>query len=60
MNKAEVIRQVSKISGIEADDCTQVIEALEEVLSRELSYSDGKRKAFDKIYGMLTFIKNRK
>jgi len=59
MNKAEVINQVSHLSGIESGDCVKVIKALEDVFSHELSRSDRKWKTFDKIYRILTFCKNK-
>jgi len=60
MNKAEVINQVSHLSGIGTDDCVKVIKSLEDVFSHELSHSDRKMKTFDKIYRILTVCKNIK
>lgn len=60
MNKTEVIRKVSALSGISTEISEKVIYSLEEVLADELSNSKGKASAFDKVYNILTFIRNKK
>lgn len=52
--------KVSEKSGVAVDDCYKVLEAFEEVLSDELSNSKNIGNAFDKIYNVLTFLKNKK
>lgn len=59
MNKTEVITEVSQISGIERIECIKVINALEEVLDRELTSSGNARIAFDKIYGLMNLLRNK-
>lgn len=60
MNKTEVINQVAAQSGVDTETCARVLNALEDVLTNELSYSDGKTRAFDKIYSLLTYFKSKK
>lgn len=60
MNKSEVVIKVSEKSGINQDDCSKVLNAFEEVLSGQLSDSKSISSAFDKIYSVLSFIKNKK
>lgn len=60
MNNAEVIAKVSEKSGIAAEDCGKVLKAFEEVLSHELSNSPSVGGAFDKIYNVMNYFKDRK
>ncbi|OIJ21524.1 hypothetical protein BKP45_01790 [Anaerobacillus alkalidiazotrophicus] len=60
MNKLEVAGKVSEKSGVNIIDCKKVIDAFEEVLSDELSNSGDISSAFDKVYNVLSFLKNKK
>jgi len=60
MNKAEVIREVSALSGIEPETCVRVLDAMENVFSNELSHTKGKSGAFEKIYNLLGYLRNKK
>ncbi|PWA09753.1 hypothetical protein DCC39_12375 [Pueribacillus theae] len=60
MNNTEVMMKVSEVSGINIDDCQKVLNAFEEVLSDELTHSKDVSNAFDKIYKVLSFLKNKK
>lgn len=59
MNNAKVIIQVSQKSGINKEDCTKVLNSLEDVISQELSEKRWKKTLFGTVYRMLTFIKNK-
>lgn len=59
MNKTELIREVSRISGIESSDCIKVMDALEQALSQELESSQSVRNAFDKIHGLMSILRNK-
>lgn len=59
MNHAEVIEKVSVLSGVDAADCTKVLKAFEQVLEDELSNSKKIGNAFDKIYKLLHYFKNK-
>lgn len=58
MNKTELIREVSRISGMATSDCTKIIDTLEQVLGKELESSRSLRTAFDKIYGLINILRN--
>lgn len=60
MNKTEVILNVSEKSGVKPDDTRKVLEAFEEVFNERLSNSKGINCAFDKVYSIMSFIKNKK
>lgn len=60
MNKAEVVSKVSEKSGVNMNDCKKVLDAFEDVLTEELSDSKNVSGAFDKVYNVLHFFKNRK
>lgn len=60
MNKKETIMKVSEMSGVNLTDCKNVLDAFEEVFSNELSQSGGAMNVFDKIYKVMSFIKNKK
>lgn len=61
MSKQDIlIIKVSERSGINQDDCTKVLNAFEEILSERLSDSNSISGAFDKIYNVMSFIKNKK
>lgn len=60
MNNAEVVAKVSVKSGVTVDDCNKVLNAFEEVLSHELSNSPSVGGAFDKIYNVMSYFKDRK
>lgn len=60
MNKQDLVIKVSEKSGINQDDCTKVLNAFEEVFSNRLSDSNSISGAFDKIYNVISFIKNKK
>ncbi|MEW9502819.1 HU family DNA-binding protein [Jeotgalibacillus marinus] len=60
MNNTEVLEEVSEKSGINIDDCKKVLDAFEEVLSDEMSNSENVSSAFDKVYKVLSFLKNKK
>lgn len=59
MNKKEVIEQVSYLSAVSSADCNKVLMALEEVLSSELKATKGTRNIFDKLYKLMTILKNK-
>jgi nucleoid DNA-binding protein len=59
MNKTEVITEISQISGIGKTECIKVVDALEEVLCKELDSSENARTAFDKIYGLMNLLRNK-
>lgn len=56
MNKAEVIAQVSEMSGVDAESCEKVLKALQKVLQKELGTSSGGFAAMKKIKAMLTYL----
>lgn len=60
MNKTEIAVKVSEKTGVDIDDCKKVLAAFEEVLSDELSNSGDISSAFDKVYNVLSFLKNKK
>ncbi|USG64800.1 HU family DNA-binding protein [Brevibacillus ruminantium] len=60
MNKTEVVFKVSERSGVNEEDCRKVLDALEEVLSDELSNSQDVRSVFDKVYSLLHFFQKNK
>ncbi len=60
MNKAEVVALVSEKSGVNAADCQKVLDMFEQVLSDELANSKRVGDAFDKVYNILSFFKNKK
>lgn len=61
MSKQDIIViKVSARSKINQDDCTKVLDAFEEILSERLSNSNSISGAFDKIYNVMSFIKNKK
>lgn len=60
MNKTEVILNVSEKSGVKPDDTRKVLEAFEEVFNERLSNSKVINSAFDKVYSIMSFIKNKK
>ncbi|QQK78985.1 HU family DNA-binding protein [Salicibibacter cibi] len=59
MNKTETIAKVAEESGVSIEDCQKVLDAFEDVLSAELSQSKDVRSAFDKVYKVLHFFKNK-
>ncbi len=56
MNKAELIDKVAAMTGVDAAVCTQVIEAMQKVLQKELASSGG-GGLLDKIGGVVNFLK---
>lgn len=60
MTKEEVVLKVSEKSGINEDDCKKVLDAFEEVVSNHISDSKGVSAAFETIYKIMSFIKNKK
>ncbi len=60
MNNQEMVLKVSQKSGINSPDCQKVLDALEQVLNEELENSKGVGDAFDKVYKILSFFKNKK
>lgn len=59
MNNSEMIAKVSEKSGVNTEDCQKVLDAFEEVLANELSSSKDIGSAFDKVYNLLGFLKNK-
>lgn len=59
MNKLELRTKVSEKSGVDAEDCTKVINALQEVLSDEIAGSKVKSSVFDVIYKMMRALKSK-
>lgn len=59
MNNAKVIIQISQKSGISKEDCTKVLNSLEDIISQELSEKGWKKILFGTVYRMLSFIKNK-
>ena len=57
MNKTNVIRKVSDISGVDSLACAKVLDALEKVLNTELESSKGIGNAFDKIYKVMSLFR---
>ena len=57
MNKADVVAKVAQKSGVAPEACTKVLDALEEVLSQELSGAEGLGGAFDKVQQLLQLFK---
>ncbi len=55
-----MVLKVSQKSGINSPDCQKVLDALEQVLNEELENSKGVGDAFDKVYKILSFFKNKK
>lgn len=60
MNEKEIISIVAERSGMEPDDCTRVLNTLEDVLSEEITRSKWKNIIFGLLYSILTRIKNKK
>lgn len=60
MNKSELINRISEKSAIEVGVCMKVIDAFEEVFGEELSRKKWKNTVFEKVYLVMTGIKNRK
>lgn len=60
MNKTEIAMKVSQRSGVDFEDCKKVLNAFEEVLSDELANSKGLGGAFDKLYRVMGFFKDKK
>lgn len=59
MNKKETIEKVSQISQVSISDCEKVLDAFEIVLSNELEDSKGIRSFFDKVYKLMSILKNQ-
>lgn len=59
MNKTEMTTKISERSGVAMEDCQKVVDAFEEVLNEELLNSKDIGNAFDKIYKLLSFFKNK-
>lgn len=59
MNKTDVIKKVSEISQIEVSDCKKVIDALEKVVSDELSSSKRKSYLFNTVYKIMSVLKKK-
>ncbi|MFT3993589.1 MAG: HU family DNA-binding protein [Dysgonomonas sp.] len=59
MNKKETIEKVSQISQVSISDCEKVLDAFETVLSNELEDSKGIRSFFDKVYKLMSILKNQ-
>lgn len=60
MNKTEIINKITERSKISREECEKVINAFEEVLEDELSDSKGISGAFNKIYNVLHYFKEKK
>lgn len=60
MNNTEMVAKVSEKSGVNMNDCQKVLDAFEEVLSDELAHSEDVSSAFEKVYSVLHFFKNKK
>lgn len=60
MNKKQLIVAIAKTSDVNQDDCEKVINALELVLSNELSNSKNRFSAIEKICKVLNYIKDKK
>jgi hypothetical protein len=57
MNNAELIIQVSEVSGINTSDCEKVIKAFEQVLENKFAESQGAMNAIDKAYKILNYLR---
>ena len=60
MNKTEVISRVAEITGIDPVDCTKVLDAFEEVLSKELARKGWKNGIFETVFKIMSNVKNKK
>lgn len=60
MNNTEVTLKVSEKSGVPVEDCQKILNALEDVLSDELSNSKDVGNAFEKVYNILSYFNNKK
>ena len=60
MNKREVIAAVAERSGVNPEDCARVLDSFEEVFTEEITGSKWKNAVFEQIYGLLSFIKEKK
>lgn len=60
MDKNMIAAKVSARSGISEEDCKKVIDSFEEVLSEELESSKSLGKAFNRVYNIMNFFKNKK
>ena len=59
MNKKETIEKISELSQVAYSDCEKVLDALETVLSSELTSSKGANSIFDKIYKIMGVLKGK-
>lgn len=60
MNNTELITQVAGRSGIPAEDCRQVIDALEEVFADGLAEKQWKASLFEKTVSIVERIRTKK
>lgn len=60
MNKTEIITEVSQMTSVSVADCEKVLDALEEVLERELNRKGWKNGLFDMIFQIMSKIKSKK
>lgn len=59
MNKTALIKRVSEISGVKAEECDKVLKAMEQALEENLSESKRPSEIFDKVYRIMSFIQQK-
>lgn len=60
MNKTEVISRVPEMTGIDPIACTKVLDAFEEVLSKELARKGWKNEIFETVFKIMSNVKNKR
>ena len=58
-NKRDMALKISAKTGFDTEDCKKMLDAFEEILSEELKNSKGLGGAFDKVYGIMSFLKDK-
>lgn len=59
MNKIEITEKVSQMSGVDPLSCEKVLVAFEKVLSDQLKATKGARNVFDRLYQIMTILRNK-
>ena len=60
MYKTEVISRVAEMTGIDPIACTKVLDAFEEVLSKELARKGWKNEIFETVFKIMSNVKNKR
>lgn len=60
MNKTEIINRITERTEINREECEIIINTFEKVLEEELSDSKGIKEAFNKVYNVLHYFREKK